>query len=228
MPMKNKWNMARKFSQLSHKFNLSEDVAVCCSMAKFTLAFASMPGLSSMSTRQFAWMSPSKWPHAWWLDNAPPLSFLRNFIQMSGAGAKKIQIMLELKNQTYSNDKSVLAGAPPAFGAAPPATGAANTAANVADHWVWGILANHIWWMDPQLLKQMLFKRSPVKNTTSLGSTKVLEFAYSKPYASWYFCRSMMRHSTIKSGFPIPLIFSLLLCIFLLFLPNLWDVYVTS
>ena len=30
-----------------------------------------------------------------------------------------IQIMLEL------NDKSVLAGAPPAFGAAPPATGAA-------------------------------------------------------------------------------------------------------
>lgn len=83
MPMKNKWNMARKFSQLSHKFNLSEDVAVCCSMAKFNLAFASMPGLSSMSTRQFAWMSPSKWPHAWWLDNAPPLSFLRNFIQMS-------------------------------------------------------------------------------------------------------------------------------------------------
>ncbi len=34
------------------------------------------PGLSSISTRQLAWISPSKWPQAWWFDKAPPLSFL--------------------------------------------------------------------------------------------------------------------------------------------------------
>lgn len=126
MPMKNKWNMARKFSQLSHKFNLSEDVAVCCSMAKFNLAFVSMPGLSSMSTRQFAWMSPSKWPHAWWLDNAPPLSFLRNEpLERQEPKSKNDSNHAGTEKPNVPYDKSVLAGAPPAFGAAPPATGAA-------------------------------------------------------------------------------------------------------